>query len=121
MEGQSDEQSSREMRNDGKQAMDRDRHGERMRHREGRFRYFHDGYYYATPWWTTGVVVDGGGASVAEKARGLRRVAASTGSSRLIAAGTFIPIEAGAVASLGVSGLIPTVVESSPFGRLAKF
>ena len=61
MEGQSDEQSSREMRNDGKQAMDRDRHGERMRHREGRFRYFHDGYYYATPWWTTEIVVGGGG------------------------------------------------------------
>ena len=30
-----------------------------MRHREGRFRYFHEGYYYATPWWTTGIVVGG--------------------------------------------------------------
>jgi len=74
MEGQKDEeQSSREMRRDRKEAMDRDRHGERMQHREGRYRYFHDGYYYATPWWTTGIVVgggvDGGGISCRDGAR----------------------------------------------------
>ena len=70
MEGQKDEdQSSREMRRDGKQAMDRDRHGERMRHREGRFRHYHGGYYYATPWWTTGIVVDGGGIDCRDGAR----------------------------------------------------
>jgi hypothetical protein len=42
---------------------DRDRHGERRRSREGRYRYFHDGYYYATPWWSVGpgVVVGVGG------------------------------------------------------------
>ena len=74
MEGQSgDEQSSREMRRDRKEAMDRDRHGERMRHREGRFRYFHEGYYYATPWWTTGIVVDGGGISCRDGARTVSR------------------------------------------------
>jgi hypothetical protein len=62
MEGQTnEEQSSREVRRDGREAMGRDRHGEWMRHREGRFRYYHDGYYYATPWWTTGIVVGGGG------------------------------------------------------------
>ena len=65
MEGQTnEEQSSREMRRDGREAMGRDRHGEWMRHREGRFRYYHDGYYYATPWWTTGIVVGGGGGGI---------------------------------------------------------
>ncbi len=75
-QGQSDEQSSsREMKKDGKEAMangrrmDRDRHGERMRHREGRFRHYHEGYYYATPWWTTGIVVDGGGIGCRDGAR----------------------------------------------------
>ena len=87
-QGQSDEQSSsREMKKDGKEAMangrrmDRDRHGERMRHREGRFRHYHEGYYYATPWWTTGIVVDGGsigcrdGARIVSR-RGFNRVSA---------------------------------------------
>jgi len=74
MEGQSDddEQASREKRRDGKVAYDRGRHGERKRSREGRFRYFHEGYYYATPWWTTGIVVGGdgdGGISCREGAR----------------------------------------------------
>jgi hypothetical protein len=62
---QGDERDSadmkREGRREGRLAYDRGRHGERMRHREGRYRYFHDGYYYATPWWTTGIVVGGGG------------------------------------------------------------
>ena len=42
---------------------DRDRHGDRRRSREGRYRYFHEGYYYATPWWGVGpgVVVGVGG------------------------------------------------------------
>jgi len=87
-QGQSDEQSSsREMKKDGKEAMangrrmDRDRHGERMRHREGRFRHYHEGYYYATPWWTTGIVVDGGGIGCRDGARivsrrGFNRVSA---------------------------------------------
>jgi len=70
---QGDEQESRDMkregRREGKVAYDRGRHGERMRNREGRFRYFHDGYYYATPWWTTGIVVGGGGISCREGAR----------------------------------------------------
>ena len=50
---------------------DRDRHGERRRSREGRFRYFHEGYYYATPWWSVGpgVVVVGGGIGCREGAR----------------------------------------------------
>jgi hypothetical protein len=73
MEGQQgDEQASREMRKDGRRegkVVDRDRHGERMRHREGRYRYFHEGYYYATPWWTTGIVVGGGGIGCREGAR----------------------------------------------------
>jgi len=61
-QGQGDQQSSRDMRHDNRQeAFGRDGHGQRMRHREGRFHYFHDGYYYATPWWTVGVGVDGGG------------------------------------------------------------
>jgi hypothetical protein len=72
-EGQtSDDQSSREMEKDRKEAtVDRGdrRRGERRRSREGKFRYFHEGYYYATPWWTTGVVVDGGGISCREGAR----------------------------------------------------
>jgi hypothetical protein len=87
-QGQSDEQSSsREMKKDGKEAMangrrmDRDRHGQRMRHREGRFRHYHEGYYYATPWWTTGIVVDGGGIGCRDGARivsrrGFNRVSA---------------------------------------------
>jgi hypothetical protein len=49
---------------------DRDRHGERRRSREGRYRYFHEGYYYATPWWGPGVVVGvGGGIGCREGAR----------------------------------------------------
>jgi hypothetical protein len=51
---------------------DRDRHGERRRSREGRYRYFHEGYYYATPWWTIGpgvVVGVGGGIGCREGAR----------------------------------------------------
>src|SRR5262245_57293592 len=57
---------------------DRDRHGERRRSREGRYRYFHEGYYYATPWWGPGVVVGGGigcreGARIASR-RGFNRV-----------------------------------------------
>jgi hypothetical protein len=43
---------------------ERDRHGDRSRSRHGQFRYFHEGYYYATPWWTVGVpgvVVGNGG------------------------------------------------------------
>ena len=86
MDGQQDdEQASREMRREGKRegkvVWDRDRHGQRMRQREGRFRYLHEGYYYATPWWTTGVVVDGGvgigcreGARIVSR-RGFNRVA----------------------------------------------
>jgi hypothetical protein len=45
-------------------SVERDRHGERSRSRHGQFRYFHEGYYYATPWWTVGVpgvVVGNGG------------------------------------------------------------
>src|SRR3954454_15327381 len=56
-DGQSDGQSP-EMQNDRnnrREAMGHDRHGQWMRHREGRFRYFHDGYYYASPWWGAGV------------------------------------------------------------------
>ena len=51
--------------------MGHDRHGQWMRHREGRFRYFHDGYYYASPWWGAGVGigVDGGGIGCNEGAR----------------------------------------------------
>jgi len=47
--GQSDEQSSRAMKKNDQEAMansrrmDRDRHGERMRHREARFRHYHNG------------------------------------------------------------------------------
>ena len=51
---------------------DRDRHGERRRSREGRYTYFHEGYYYATPWWTIGpgVVIGGrGGIGCREGAR----------------------------------------------------
>jgi hypothetical protein len=70
-EGQaSDDQ--REMEKDRKEAtVDRGdrRRGERRRSREGKFRYFHEGYYYATPWWTTGVVIDAGGISCREGAR----------------------------------------------------
>ena len=69
MEGQNDGQSSPEMRNDRKEAMGHDRHGQWMRHREGKFRYFRDGYYYATPWWTAGGGVDGGGIGCNEGAR----------------------------------------------------
>ena len=55
-EGQrGDDRSVRDGKRERKEASrDRDRHGERSRSREGRFRYFHGGYYYATPWWTTG-------------------------------------------------------------------
>lgn len=72
-DGQSDGQSP-EMQNDRnnrKEAMGHDRHGQWMRHREGRFRYFHDGYYYASPWWGAGVGigVDGGGIGCNEGAR----------------------------------------------------
>jgi hypothetical protein len=84
-EGQEDdEQASREMKREGKRegkvVWDRDRHGERSRRREGRFRHFHDGFYYATPWWTTGIVVDGGigcreGARIVSR-RGFNRVVA---------------------------------------------
>ena len=54
---------------------DRDRHGERRRSREGRYRYFHEGYYYATPWWSVGpgVVVVGGGIGCREGARNATR------------------------------------------------
>jgi hypothetical protein len=61
---------------------ERDRHGDRSRSRHGQFRYFHEGYYYATPWWTVGVpgvvVGDGGfdcgdGIRVAQR-RGFNRV-----------------------------------------------
>jgi hypothetical protein len=56
---------SKEQSDEGKMSRryDRDRHGERRRSREGRYRYFHEGYYYATPWWTVGpgVVVGVGG------------------------------------------------------------
>lgn len=71
IEGQADEeQTSRERRRSEERVVyDRDRHGERMRHREGRYRYFHEGYWYATPWWTTGIVVGGGGISCREGAR----------------------------------------------------
>ena len=51
---------------------DRDRHGERRRSREGRYRYLHEGYYYATPWWGVGpgvVVGVGGGIGCREGAR----------------------------------------------------
>jgi hypothetical protein len=34
---------------------DRRRHGDRRRHREGRYRHFYGGYYYATPWWQVGI------------------------------------------------------------------
>jgi hypothetical protein len=34
---------------------DRRRHGDRQRNRSDRYRYFHGGYYYATPWWEVGV------------------------------------------------------------------
>jgi len=30
---------------------DRSRHGPRYRHRRPGYTHFHDGYYYATPWW----------------------------------------------------------------------
>jgi hypothetical protein len=36
---------------------DRRKHGERWRHRHGKYRHYHDGYYYAVPWWTVGVPV----------------------------------------------------------------
>jgi hypothetical protein len=69
--GEGEDQSSREREKDRKEAtVDRDRkRGDRSRRREGKFRYFHEGYYYATPWWTTGVVVDAGGISCREGAR----------------------------------------------------
>src|SRR5262245_25295456 len=38
---------------------DRRRDGDRRRHREGRYRYFYGGYYYATPWWQVGVGLPG--------------------------------------------------------------
>jgi hypothetical protein len=38
-------------------AYDPRRDGERRRYRGGQFRYFHEGYYYATPWWQVGVGV----------------------------------------------------------------
>jgi hypothetical protein len=31
------------------------RDGDRQRMRGGKYRYFHGGYYYATPWWQVGV------------------------------------------------------------------
>jgi hypothetical protein len=62
------DQQSGEVSKTRKQALatdvDRDRHGQRSRSRHGQFRYFHEGYYYATPWWTVGlpgVVVGNGG------------------------------------------------------------
>jgi hypothetical protein len=33
------------------------RDGDRRRDRGGKYRYFHEGYYYATPWWQVGVGV----------------------------------------------------------------
>jgi hypothetical protein len=35
---------------------DRRRHGDRKRGRSGKYRYYHGGYYYATPWWQVGMV-----------------------------------------------------------------
>jgi hypothetical protein len=34
---------------------DPQRDGDRRRMRGGKYRYFHGGYYYATPWWQVGV------------------------------------------------------------------
>ncbi len=31
------------------------KHGKRVRKREGRYIHYHEGYYYATPWWTVAV------------------------------------------------------------------
>lgn len=35
------------------------RDGRRCSRREGNCRHFHDGYYYATPWWTLPLIVGG--------------------------------------------------------------
>jgi hypothetical protein len=101
----SDERSSREIRREGKVVWDRDRHGERSRRRGGRLRYFHEGYYYATPWWTVGGIGCREGA-------GLFFGAGSIESFRLTVVESSTPIAAGAVANLGVFGLILTQVES---------
>jgi hypothetical protein len=34
----------------------RNRHGDRLRHRQGRYRHYHGGYWYANPWWVLPMV-----------------------------------------------------------------
>ena len=41
---------------------DQKKHGERCLYREGACRYFHDGYYYETPWWGLPLAIGGIGA-----------------------------------------------------------
>ena len=38
----------------------RNRDGDRCRHRRGDCRHFHRGYYYSTPWWTLPLIIEGG-------------------------------------------------------------
>jgi len=38
-------------RNRGDRHYNRDRHSPRYRYRHGRYRHYHNGYYYANPWW----------------------------------------------------------------------
>jgi hypothetical protein len=76
----SDQQSTGAISQNRKQAsatdVDRDHRGERSRSRHGQFRYFHEGYYYATPWWTVGVpgvVVGNGGFDCGDGIRVVQR------------------------------------------------
>jgi hypothetical protein len=38
-------------RHRGDRRYNRERHGNRYRYRHGRYRHYHNGYYYANPWW----------------------------------------------------------------------
>jgi hypothetical protein len=36
---------------------DRSRHGPRYKHKQGKYVHFHEGYWYAAPWWSGGLTV----------------------------------------------------------------
>jgi len=42
---------------------DRNRHGERYRYKHGRYKHYHNGYYYASPWWLFAAPLVGGALS----------------------------------------------------------
>jgi hypothetical protein len=121
--GNQTQTGSRESGDEGRASRryDRDRYGDRRRSREGRYRYFHEGYYYATPWWTVGpgVVGVGGGIGCREGARIASR-RGSTGSVRSIAVARPTAMKAGAVASPGASELTRIRGPSCRFAPLGK-